>query len=97
VGAGVIFLLLVLQSLFNVYGEYTTEVWGWILPTLMPTLALIVTVLTYTALDPHTTGSVVRKSFLGIAFWLSLFYIVTVLLTILIQGFSTITSKDAVA
>lgn len=96
-GAGLIFLLFIVQSLLNVYREFTTEAWGWILPTLMPTLTLIVTVLTYTALDPNSSTSVVRKAFLAIAFWLSLFYLVSILLTILVQPFSAGSAKDAIA
>ena len=53
--AGTIILILVVQSLRQVYGPAIQEVWGWILPTLMPTLGLIVTVLGYTALDPAVT------------------------------------------
>lgn len=85
-GAGFMFLILVVESLRHVYvdqtGDKTSEVWGWFLPTIMPTLVLIVTVLTYTALDPQMTGSVVRKSYMQIAFWLSVVYLVTVLLTV---------------
>jgi hypothetical protein len=97
IGAGVIFTLLVAQSLWHAYGDLTTEVWGWFLPTLAPTLALIITVLTYTALDPLMTGAVVRKGFVPIALWLSVVYLFTVLLTILVQPFTAKTPADAVA
>jgi hypothetical protein len=74
--AGVIFVTLVLQSLRLVYGDRTQEVWGWILPTLMPTLALIVTVLGYSALDPAMSRAVVRRTFFQISFYLSVAYLV---------------------
>src|SRR3546814_5910722 len=45
VGAGGVFLLLVAQSLLGRYEPATHEVWGWFLPTVMPTLSLIVGVL----------------------------------------------------
>ncbi|HEY1985575.1 MAG TPA: hypothetical protein VGG85_09205 [Terracidiphilus sp.] len=96
IGSGIIFLLLVLQSLLNTYGDLTTEAWGWLLPTLMPSLGLMVTVLTYTALDPNMTGSMVRRSFVPIALWLSVVYLLTVLLTILVQPFATKTAADAI-
>jgi hypothetical protein len=89
VTAGVIILTLVIQSLRQVYGPAVQEVWGWILPTLMPTLGLIVTVLGYTALDPSVTEAVVRRSFFVLSFWLSASYLFLILLTILIQPFST--------
>src|ERR1035437_3191979 len=95
IGGGGIFLILVVQSLLHVYGDLTQEAWGWFLPTLMPSLGLIVTVLTYTALDPLMTGSVVRKTFMSIAMWLSILYLLTVMLTILIQPFASRTPAEA--
>jgi hypothetical protein len=86
--AALIVLTLVIQSLRLVYGPAVQEVWGWILPTLMPTLGMIVSVLGYTALDPAMSGIVVRKSFFTLAFWLSTSYLTLVLVTILIQPFS---------
>ena len=96
IGSGVIFLIMVVQSLRHVYGDLTQEAWGWFLPTLAPSLGLIMTVLTYTALDPHMTGSVVRKAFVSISLWLSVVYLVTVSLTILMQPFSGDTPVEAV-
>jgi hypothetical protein len=86
--AGAIILTLVIQSLRQVYGTSVQEVWGWILPTLMPTLGLIVTVLGYTALDRKVIETVVRRSFFVLAFWLSASYLFLILLTILIQPFT---------
>ena len=51
----------------------------------MPTLALIVTVLGYSALDPAMNGAVVRRSFFHIAFYLSFSYLVVTYITILVQ------------
>jgi len=95
-GSGGIFLVMVIQSLHHAYGDLTQEAWGWFLPTLLPSLGLIVTVLTYTALDPLMTGFVVRKSFATLATWLSVTYLFTVALTILMQPFSGRTPADAV-
>lgn len=89
----VIFLTLILQSLRLVYGQQTQEVWGWILPTLMPTLTMIVTVLGYSALDPELGRARVRLSFFRVAFYLSLAYLVLTFLTILVQP---LTSGDPV-
>src|SRR5215203_430007 len=86
--AGIIFLTLVIQSLRLVYGTDAQEVWGWILPTLMPTLSLIITVLSYSALDPAMSGAIVRRDFYRLASWLSGAYLVAVFLTLIIQPFS---------
>jgi hypothetical protein len=87
-GGGIFIIILVLQCLLNVYDDKVQEVWGWALPTIMPTLGMIVAVLGYTALDPYASGTVVRRSFFRAAWWLSLFYISLVLLTVLIQPFA---------
>lgn len=97
IGSGLIFFIIVIQSLRHVYGDLTQEAWGWFLPTLLPSLGLIITVLTYTALDPQMTGSVVRKDFVHLATWLSVAYLFTVLLTILMQPFAGRQPTDAIA
>ena len=84
-GAGLIFVLLVVQSLLGRYEDNTQEAWGWLLPSVMPSLGLIVTVLGYSALDPNFSKSVVRKSFVNVAVALSAVYLLLILLTILIQ------------
>jgi hypothetical protein len=86
-GAGLIFVLVVIQSLLGRYEDKAQEAWGWLLPTIMPTLGLIVTVLGYTALDPVFSQSVVRRSFFRVAIWLSALYLLLILLTIAVQPF----------
>jgi hypothetical protein len=88
IAAAVLTLILVMQSLLGKYGDVAQEVWGWALPTIMPTLGMIISVLGYTALDPTTGNSVVRKSFSAIAFWLSVLYLLLIGLTVIIQPFS---------
>jgi len=88
-GGSVIFLLVVLQSLLGKFGDKTQEAWGWLLPTILPTLGMIITVLGYTALDPLRSRSFVRKDFFRVAFGLSMLYMVLILLTILVQPLTT--------
>ena len=95
-GGGLVLVILVVQSLLNHYGNLTQEAWGWFLPTLMPTLGMILTVLTYTALDPLSSGSVVRRTFFGIALALSVTYLILVALTILIQPFAASSPEQRV-
>ena len=97
VGAGLIFFIMVIQSLRGVYADKTQEAWGWFLPTVLPSLLLIMGAITYTALDPNATNAVVRKTFVPIAKWLSIAYIFTVLLTILMQPFVGSKPEDAIA
>src|SRR5262249_51538253 len=76
--------IVVLQSLLGRFGDKTQEAWAWLLPTIMPTLGMIITVLGYTALDPTLSTSVVKKSFFRVTVALSALYLFLILLTILI-------------
>jgi hypothetical protein len=87
-GTGLIVTVLVLQSLLGRFGEKTQDAWSWLLPTVMPTLGLIVTVLGYTALDPLFSKSVVRRSFFHLAAILSIAYLGLVAITVLIGPFA---------
>ena len=84
-GAAMILGLMVVQSLLGKYGDRTQDAWGWALPTLMPIVGMIVSVLGYSALDARVSRFQVRKSFFHIALWLSVIYLGLVLLTLLIQ------------
>lgn len=96
IGAGALFLILVIQSLNQVYKDLTQDVWGWFLPTILPTMTMIFTVLTYTALNPQMSGFVVRRSFASVAKWLSLFYLFVVSLTILLRPYSAHSPAEAI-
>jgi len=87
----IIYLIVVAQSLLGKFGSDTQKAWGWLLPTTMPTLGMIVTVLGYTALNPKFSNTEVRRSFFWIAFYLSTVYLGLVLMPILIQPFTNTT------
>jgi hypothetical protein len=87
-GAGLVVIIVVLQSLLHRFGPATQEAWGWLLPTIMPTLGMILTVLGYSALDPVASASVVRKDFFRLARALSIVYLAMVATTVLIGPFA---------
>lgn len=89
VGAGGVFLLLVVQSLLGHYEPATQEVWGWFLPTVMPTLSLIVGVLVADSRiarnsDKPVSGST-NSLFFRLGAGMSVLYLLLVALSILIQ------------
>lgn len=96
IGAGLVVIVVVLQSLLGRFGDRTQDAWGWLLPTIMPTLGMIFTVLGYTALDPVFSNSVVRKSFFHIAMGLSIGYLGLVTLTVLIGPFAAVNGSQMV-
>ena len=93
-GCALILLIVVLQSLLGKFGGQTQDAWGWLLPTIMPTLSMIIAVLGYTAMDPNRSESVVRKSFSRIATYLSTLYLVLILMTILVQPLTSVPPQE---
>jgi hypothetical protein len=89
-GAGVVFLIVLFQTLFGHYGEKVDDAWGWLLPTVMPTLSLIVGVLVSDAVGKQKRNKVADRFFYRLSFILSLSYLFLVAFTILMQPFSSL-------
>ena len=83
-----LFLIMIVQSLGGKYGEKAEEAWKWFLPTLLPTLLLIVGVLVADATSASKTGRRVDRFVFQIAFGLSLLYLLLVAVTLFYQPFS---------
>lgn len=96
VGAGLVYLLLIGQSLGTVYSGRLIEVWGWALPAFMPTLSLIVSVFGASALiSPSEDARVqVRGDFYRLTYGLSVTYLCVILMTILAQPIATALNPD---
>lgn len=88
IGTFGIALIIILQSLLGKYDGVVQDVWSWFLPTVMPTLSMIITVLAYTAMDHTYQKAIVRTDFYKVAVSLSGAYLFVVALTILIQPFT---------
>jgi hypothetical protein len=85
---GLLLLILIGQSLGGAYGTELETVWGWALPNFLPTLALMVSVFAANALLPYDAEVVmVRNDFFALAWWLSVFYLFVLLLSVLVQPF----------
>jgi hypothetical protein len=85
---GLIFLIMIAQSIGGAYGSELGRAWGWVLPTFLPTLALMISVFAADALSPPATGAggpVVRRAFARLATALSVFYILAILVALLAQ------------
>lgn len=95
VGSGAIFLVLGVQSLRDYYEPKTDLAWGWFLPTVMPTLSLIVA----TLVREHRAGTA-SVSDLGpfdlglyrLAYSLSCFYMVVIAVSVLVYPLMTTTT-----
>ena len=88
VGAGIIFAIVLLQSVFGRYAEHTTDAWSWFLPTVMPALSLIIGVLVADAMRGTICDRRIDPFMFRLTFSLSIAYFVIVLATILLQPFA---------
>jgi hypothetical protein len=93
-GAGFIFILMLFQSIFGHYGTNINKAWGWFLPTVMPTLSLVIGVLAMDALGNGVKILTVDRFFFRLSFILSLTYLVVVSITIIMQPFSPLSTVE---
>jgi hypothetical protein len=95
-GAGLIMILLIVQSLMGVYGDRVQGVWGWALPNIVPTLSLMIGVFAGAALLEHAESDTmkVRRPFVRLAMGLSIFHLLAVAATLLAQPWGPTISGD---
>ncbi len=94
IGSGIIFFVNLIPSLTGVYGEQLTEIWGWLLQTIVPTLSLMLSVYILDAMGKANNIETVDSFFFRLTFWLSLIYLLLVLATIMFRPFYTQTPLD---
>ena len=89
-GSGILFALLLLQTIFGKYGTEAKDAWGLMLPTFMPTLSLIIGTLVAdtTAAKDDKEIATVDRFFFRLSCFLSIAYLLTVILTILLSPFA---------
>ena len=90
----VIVLTVVVQSYLghfaNADGDKSADAWNWLLPTIVPTLGMILSTLGFSALSADMSATVVRRGFYSVAIAASVFYLALVFLTIIIQPFTSV-------
>lgn len=92
--AGTLFFIVLLQTILGRYGTQANEAWGWLLPTVMPTLSLIVGVLVAETLGKVAQKKYVDRFIFRLTFGLSAVYFCVVALTILLQPFTSLPSLE---
>lgn len=90
IGAGVIFLVILLQSIFGRYTERIADAWGWFLPTVMPTLSLMIGVLVADTFREFKQEKNIDPFMYKLALSLSVTYFLVALATIGLQPFSPV-------
>ena len=88
IGAAMISVLLIVQTMGGKYGTQYAKAWAWFLPTILPTLSIILGSVAHEARKEQTDTTASRIAF-QLALGMSLFYLVLVLSTLLLQPFSS--------
>ena len=90
-GGGLLFLLLLSQTIFGHYGDKVKDAWAWLLPTIVPSLSMIVSgVVISGPIGKELETKTVDRFAFRLSFVLSLFYLISVSLTIFLSPFSQI-------
>jgi hypothetical protein len=84
-GAGLVCVIVLLQTLIGHYGDKVSDVWGWLMPAVMPTFALIAAVWTIDVRSKETKSEFVDSFVFWLALGLSITYLSVLALTILVQ------------
>ncbi len=85
--SGILFFILLFQSYFGHYADNVSDAWGWLMPTILPTLSLIIGVIVSDVLGRESKVDMVDSFLFRLTFALSVGYLLTVFLTIIIEPF----------
>jgi hypothetical protein len=85
IGAGLVYLVVLIQTLLDHYDGRVSDVWAWLLPATLPTLSLIASVWTMDTLGKGSKIESADSFVFWLAFALSTGYLFVITLTILIQ------------
>lgn len=88
IGAGGLFALLIGQTFFGKFGEHPEQAWEWFLPSIMPTLSLIIGVLISEQVTHLNDKKQVGRFVYRLSIGLSIGYLLLLYATLLIQPFT---------
>jgi len=78
IGSGAIFFVVLFQAIFGKYGDQVTGAWEWFLPTIMPTLSLILSVFIIDTFGKGIQTKTVDRFLFRLTFALSGVYLLVV-------------------
>ena len=85
--SGFLFIILILQTILDHYGQEATEVWGWFLPMVLPTLSLIIGVVVVEFSERKKVNRYADRFLFRLSFLLSAIYLTIIALLIFLQPF----------
>jgi hypothetical protein len=87
IGGGILFAIVLMQTLLERYGSAANQAWGWLLPSVLPTLSLIIGQLVFDAVQGGNRGRTVDRFLFRLTAMLSSVYLLAVLMVILMAPF----------
>lgn len=96
-GAGLLFVLLFGQTLFDRYGDRAKEAWDWFAAVLLPVVTLIAGAFFSARADAGHDARRVNRRLYGITLGMSVLYLAAVLATVLLSPFSPLSPLDLMA
>ena len=88
VASALLIALILIQTITGKYQNLVSQAWSWLLPTVMPTLSLVVAVLVSDQLGRNPHERAADPFLLGLCYGLSLFYLLAVAAVIVFYKFS---------
>lgn len=82
IGSALFLLLIIGQAIGTIYHKQTQDLFSWALPTILPTLSLMLSVLAANAIVPPAAGddeTQVRRTFYDLSVGISVFYLFVLL------------------
>lgn len=86
--AAVPFLIMAIQTLLGRFDDRTQEAWGWLLPSIIPTLTLVIGTVVANAIRPPATDKDVDAFYWRLALGISVFYLILVTVVLLVTSMS---------
>jgi hypothetical protein len=85
IGGIFLFLLFALQSILGKYGNGTAEAWNWFLPSIMPSLSLVLGVIVLDVARGGSKKTKIDRFIYHLVFFLSIIYLLLVVSIPLLQ------------
>lgn len=96
IGSIIPFTIILFQTMFEKYGSNGNEVWGWLSSNILSTLLLIITVVVADALKQDQETQTVDRFVFRLTIFLSIAYLASLSLPLLIQPFLQIKSLELI-
>lgn len=94
IGCAIAFFFLLLQTVLGKFSGAEKDIWGWFLPSIMPTLLLMVGVYGAEAMRPSHANLIVDIFIFNLARGVSIAYLLTINFTILVEPLSPLNSSQ---